>query len=72
MIELPSLIKEKYKDLNGKVKFIPNIKKDLSKKINLEASNMSIETALEKYVKEIVDVDEDTRGKIWTTITNLL
>lgn len=64
--------KEKYSKLNGKIKLIPNIKRDLSKKINLEASNMTIETALEKYTKEIADIDDSIRGDVWNTIAKML
>jgi len=65
-------IKVRYADLKGRVKFIPNIKKDLSKKINLEASNISIEMALEKYVKEIVDIKSDLKEEVWQTISKML
>ena len=63
---------EQYKQFHGRVKFIPNIKKDLSKKINLESSGVDINTALEKYVHEIADIDPDVKGDVWTTIVQML
>lgn len=65
-------MKAKYKSLKGQVKFIPNIKKDLSKRINLEATNISIELALEGYVKEIADIDPTIKEDVWQTIAKML
>lgn len=61
-----------YKSHIGKVKFIPNIRKDLSKKINIEATNMSIESALEKYIKEVADLDQQMKEDVWKIIANSL
>lgn len=59
---------EKIRSINSKIKIIPVIKKDLSKKINIEANNLSVESALEKYVTEIADIDPTIREDVWKTI----
>jgi DNA repair exonuclease SbcCD nuclease subunit len=54
------------------IKIIPNIKKDFEKKVNLEATNDSIETALMKYVSTVADIKDEDRGEIWKTMQNFL
>lgn len=65
-------IKTQNDNLKGNVKFIPNIKRDLSKKISLEASNQSVELALENYVKNIADIDPGIKEEVWQTIAKML
>jgi len=56
----------------GKVRFIPRIKKDLSKKISMEKSGDSVEASLEKYIKEVVDLDNETKEEVWKTIHQMI
>ncbi|MCS7092615.1 MAG: metallophosphoesterase [Patescibacteria group bacterium] len=66
------LVKERYSDYAGLVKFIPVIQKQLSKKIDIEKQGTSIESALEKYVKEVADLDDKIRDEVWKTIVKML
>jgi DNA repair exonuclease SbcCD nuclease subunit len=58
----------KCKHINKNIKTIPNVKRDLSKKVNLEATNDSIEVALEKYVKTVADMDIHLKEEVWKVI----
>lgn len=63
---------EKYKEFNGQVRFIPNIRQELGKKIDVESEGTSIELALKHYVHDIYDVDVQLKGKIWTALEKLI
>ncbi len=65
-------IKNSLSEFSGKVKFIPIIKKDFSKKINIESGNMSLEAALNKYVMEIADIDNEIREEVWKCIKAII
>lgn len=65
-------IKSQNENLKGSVKLIPNIKRDLSKKVSLEASNLGVEVALEDYVKNIADIDPSIKEDVWQTISRML
>lgn len=66
-----SVIKS-HSNLLGVIKFIPKIKRDITKKINIESSGDSIEASLEKYIKTVADLDDSTRSDIWTIVNNTL
>lgn len=63
---------EDNKQYLGTVRFIPLIKKDLSKTIALEASNETVDQSLERYVKTIADLPDDMRSEVWETIQKML
>ncbi len=56
----------------GKVRFIPRIKRDLSKKISMEKTGDSIEVSLEKYIKDVVDLDDEMKEEVWKTINQMI
>lgn len=51
--------------LEGRVRFIPNIKKQLDGAISIESEGSSIESALHTYVYEICDLKQDLRDSVW-------
>lgn len=56
------------KQFLGVLRFIPKIKKDLDKKIDIEGTGESLEVSLERYVKTIADLDEEMKGDVWQII----
>ena len=50
------------------VKFIPNLKKQFDKKIDIENSRESIDQSFFKYVHEIHDISNDFREEVWKTL----
>lgn len=53
------------KHLEGEVRFIPNIKKVMSKTLDVEADGSSVETALRQYVYDVYDMSDDMRDAVW-------
>lgn len=53
------------KHLEGEVRFVPNIKKELSRTLDVDAEGSSVETALRQYVYEVSDMSEDMRDRVW-------
>lgn len=63
---------EKYKEWIGKIRFIPDIRKNLSKKINVEAEGGSVPKALHQYVHKVYETDDATKAKVWTKLQKLI
>lgn len=62
---------EYHKELIGKVKLIPNIKQVSGKKIDLEKSE-SIKDALQKYVFEVADINEELKEGVWKKLQEVI
>jgi DNA repair exonuclease SbcCD nuclease subunit len=58
--------------LTGQARFIPNIRKELSKTLDLDSGEFTIDEALHKYVHEVIDVSDDLRKEIWTKLQALI
>jgi DNA repair exonuclease SbcCD nuclease subunit len=63
---------EDNKQYLGTVRFVPLIKKDLSKVIRLESNNETVDQSLERYVKNIADLPDSMRGEVWETIQKMM
>lgn len=61
-----------YEKLKGKAKFVPNIRKDLSNVLNVEADGENMHTALHSYVFKIYDADKVAKEKVWQKLQNLI
>jgi DNA repair exonuclease SbcCD nuclease subunit len=53
------------KHLEGEVRFIPNIKKEMSRALDVESNGSSVETALRQYVYDVYDMSDDMRDAVW-------
>ena len=53
------------KHLEGEVRFIPNIRKEMSKTLDVEGDGSSVETALRQYVYDVYDMSDDMRDAVW-------
>lgn len=53
------------KHLEGEVRFIPNIRKEFSKALDVESEGASVETALHEYVYEVYDMSDDMKDAVW-------
>jgi DNA repair exonuclease SbcCD nuclease subunit len=60
------------KELLGKVQFIPDIRKELSKVLDIESGKYSMDQALHKYVHEIYDMSDELKGSVWKKLQNLM
>jgi len=61
-----------YGHLTERVKFIPDIRKDIRKKIDIEAEGGSVNKSLHQYVHKVYDADDQTKAKIWTKLQTLI
>lgn len=64
---------EKHSGLIAKgVRFIPDIRKSLGKKIDVEAEGGSVQKSLHQYVHKIYDADDQTKAKVWNKLQKLI
>lgn len=63
---------EKYEYLSGKIRFIPNIRKVLQKKVDIESDGSSVQKAFHQYVHEIYDAPLEVKGKVWKKLQELI
>ena len=63
---------EKYKYLSERVRFIPDIRSDINKKIDVESDGGNVHRSLHKYVHTIYNTDDKTKGKIWKKLQTLI
>lgn len=62
----------KYTSLVGRVRFIPDIRKDIKKKIDVESEGGSVQKSLHQYVHKIYEADDTTKAKVWTKLQDLI
>lgn len=62
----------KYERLAAKVKFIPDIRKDLKKKVDIDSEGGSVNKSLHRYVHKIYDADDNMKEKVWKKLQNLI
>jgi DNA repair exonuclease SbcCD nuclease subunit len=55
----------------GRVRFTPHIKKIIDSKVSSKDVETDIYKAFEGYVKNVYNVNEETKGEIWKTIQHL-
>lgn len=65
-------VKKRYSNYEGKVKFIPNITRDVTKSTSIELNTISIEEALKMYIEKIADIENDLRGEVWNEAKRLM
>lgn len=58
--------------LAGQVRFIPDIRKELTKILDIDSNAMNIDQAFRKYVYEVVDMSDEMRDAVWMKAQKLI
>lgn len=58
--------------LTGQARLIPNIRKELTKTLDVDSGEFTIDEALYKYVHEVVDMSDELRKDVWTKLQTLM
>lgn len=53
------------KHLEGEVRFVPNIKKEMSRTLDIESAGSSVDDALHQYVHGVYNMSDDLRDSVW-------
>ena len=63
---------EQNKHLQGKVRFVPDIRKELSNVLDIDSGEFTVDEALHKYVHEVVDMSDELREAVWMKLQKLM
>jgi len=58
--------------LTGQARLIPNIRKELTRTLDVDSGEFTIDEALYKYVHEVVDMSDELRKDVWTKLQTLM